>query len=92
MNTIRLLSENWFRTFIRWLPGQGGGGDEAGVEATGIITLHHPDDATPRPFYAKFYPDRNGVHAPWPMKWLAISLPNDMPCLNRLRHVLPVFH
>lgn len=61
MNTIRLLSENRFRSFIRWLSGgEDGGDDEAGKEATGIITLHHPDDAIAKTFYAKFYPDLQG--------------------------------
>lgn len=55
--TIRLLSEQRFGTFIRWLASTGQANDEGGLEATCIVTLQHPELSTPKPFYAKFYPD-----------------------------------
>jgi hypothetical protein len=58
--TLRFLSATRFSGFLRWLPGEGKGSDEAGREATAIIQIHHPGLPTARPFYAKFYPDLAG--------------------------------
>jgi hypothetical protein len=56
--TLRLLADKRFSACIRWLEGAGaeGGG---GVEATCVVMLSHPDYTGPRPFYAKFYNDKN---------------------------------
>jgi len=58
--TLRLLSENRYGTFLRWLEGSGNGSNEAGREATCIVTLRHPDHGDARPFYVKLYPDLAG--------------------------------
>lgn len=59
LTTIRLLSEQRFATFIRWLSSNDQADDEGGVEATCIATLQHPDLSQPKAFYVKFYPDLN---------------------------------
>lgn len=55
--TIRLLSEQRFGTFIRWLGNNQQPADECGLEATCVLTLQHPESTQHKPFYAKFYPD-----------------------------------
>lgn len=57
--TIRLLSEQRFATFIRWLASNGQANDAGGLEATCIATLQHPESGQPKAFYVKFYPDLN---------------------------------
>lgn len=57
--TLRLLSEARFVNFIRWLSGDGGAEGEAGLEATCICVIRHPDSGE-QPFYAKLYPDMEG--------------------------------
>lgn len=44
---------------MNWLPGSGGLDGEAGVEATCILQIDHPE-AGRAAFYAKFYPDLGG--------------------------------
>lgn len=57
--TLRFLAEARFVSFVRWLEGSGGVDGEAGVEATLIATLRHPE-AGDKPFYVKIYPDEEG--------------------------------
>lgn len=57
--TVRFLAEARFINFLRWLEGDGKADGEAGVEATLIATLRHPD-AGDKPFYVKIYPDLEG--------------------------------
>lgn len=56
--TLRLLSPKRFNACVRWLEGSGAE-DDGGVEATCVVMLTHPDYGSPRPFYAKFYNNRN---------------------------------
>lgn len=57
--TVRHLSHERFGAFMHWLPGSGGADGEAGVEATCVLQIVHPE-AGRAPFYAKFYPDLGG--------------------------------
>jgi hypothetical protein len=60
--TLRLLSEQRFIAFNRWLRGTGADpNEEAGREATGIVFLNHPDpEVGASQFHAKMYSAMSG--------------------------------